>query len=273
MASVPVLVLSSLPSTEKERVKITKSIEKMKSSLAGGSSVGQEQRVLVLVLDSTGCGSKGAQTDTETEAQIGHRFDLLYPHYCIGSCQSSSSRIETEFCTRLLQTGDQSFGQLSISTILDGNYRINVAFYDVVGADYVDNGASAAAIVTANNVDILLSSGWPLGVEKKSQLAATKDISSTADTAVDTATAIVGSASSSMVEHVLACKPRYHFASGGCFFEREPYRNPTPDFDGSFPITRFIGLANLDATTRDKKEKVLSKTNIVSCHISKNINA
>ena len=257
MTSLPVLVLSSLPSTEKERVKIIKSIEKMNSSIAGGSSVGQEQRVLVLVLDSTGCGSTVPQTDTETEPQIIQRFDLLYPHYCIGSCISSINRIETEFCTRLLQTGNQSFGQLSISTILDGNYRINVAFYDVTGANHVDIGASTAATATGNNVDILLSSGWPLGVEKKSQLAATKDISSTADTAVDTAPAIVAKASASLVEHVLACKPRYHFASGGCFFEREPYRNPTPDFDGSFPITRFIGLANLDATTRDKKEKVL----------------
>lgn len=62
--------------------------------------------------------------------------------------------------------------------------------------------------------------------------------------------------SAALTDYVLACKPRYHFASGGSFFEREPYRNPTPDFDGSIPITRFIGLAHFDATVRDKKEKV-----------------
>ncbi|KAF2001480.1 CwfJ domain-containing protein [Amniculicola lignicola CBS 123094] len=92
--------------------------------------------------------------------------------------------------------------------------------------------ADAKELQNAGTADILITSQWPTGIRKRSnvdfQLPEPASHSCVAD-----------------LDYVL--KPRYHFStSGDRFWEREPFFHPSgkEENDGLFPITRFISLAS-----------------------------
>ncbi|KZM25284.1 uncharacterized protein EKO05_0000595 [Ascochyta rabiei] len=92
----------------------------------------------------------------------------------------------------------------------------------------------------ATTADILITSDWPEGIQKRSKVE------------------VGGEASPSTQQCIadldIVLKPKYHFsASGGSFWEREPFfHTPSDDTDNLYPVTRFISLAAYGNPSKQK---------------------
>ncbi|RFU32489.1 hypothetical protein B7463_g3858, partial [Scytalidium lignicola] len=98
----------------------------------------------------------------------------------------------------------------------------------------------AKSLRGANTADILITTTWPASVLTGSKVPIPD-----------------GYMEPSGQEHIAdlctALKPRYHFSVSEFFYEREPFfHNPTPDAADSRPLTRFISLAALGNSAKQK---------------------
>jgi Protein similar to CwfJ C-terminus 1/Protein similar to CwfJ C-terminus 2 len=108
---------------------------------------------------------------------------------------------------------------------------------DIQQMNYSDNDAKS--LKGAHLVDILITSDWPEGVRKGSQVEFTPGISPAYQPCI--------------ADLCLALKPKYHFTtSQGTFYEREPFFHPSEEETETFRITRFISLAEMGNTGKQK---------------------
>jgi hypothetical protein len=92
----------------------------------------------------------------------------------------------------------------------------------------------------ATTADILVTSDWPEDIRRRSKVEFSPDTQPQSQQCIADLDAVL--------------KPRYHFSSSGnTFFEREPFfHTPSDDTDGLYPITRFISLAALGNSNKQK---------------------
>ncbi|OUC43221.1 g-patch domain protein [Trichinella nativa] len=148
-------------------------------------------------------------------------------------------------------------GKKGIFTSASG---LTIAYLSGTEAEYEDETHFSAetvdsligqATARANfiGVDILLTSQWPLGVEKNSSYI--PDLFEDEEL----------NCSALVSKLAAALKPRYHFsANTGCHYERPPYRNHKMLQEQTCHPTRFIGLAR---NGNPQKLKYLFAFNIV----------
>eukprot|EP00052_Salpingoeca_macrocollata_P027526 m.261725 g.261725 ORF g.261725 m.261725 type:complete len:698 (-) comp22752_c0_seq2:32-2125(-) len=131
---------------------------------------------------------------------------------------------------------------------LGGMYDPNLyTAVDMPQLRYMHTAADVSALQNqagkGGTVDILLSSVWPQNVLQASAAGASAG----------------GPESPGVAAVARALKPRYHFASGRGYFEREPYQNHSPPAPPS-NVTRFLAVA---AVNNPGKEKWLYAFNVV----------
>ncbi|CAO2654385.1 Nn.00g111180.m01.CDS01 [Neocucurbitaria sp. VM-36] len=92
----------------------------------------------------------------------------------------------------------------------------------------------------ATTADILITSEWPEGIQKRSKVQSNPEGQPMARQCI--------------ADLDVVLKPRYHFsASGGTFYEREPFFHaPSDETDNLYPVTRFISLAPYGNPNKEK---------------------
>ncbi|PSN61344.1 hypothetical protein BS50DRAFT_625249 [Corynespora cassiicola Philippines] len=92
----------------------------------------------------------------------------------------------------------------------------------------------------ASNADILITTEWPEGIQKRSK--------------VDFSPEKQPQSQQCLADLDATLKPRYHFStSGSTFYEREPFFHPPSDeTEGLYPVTRFISLASYGNLNKQK---------------------
>ncbi|CAJ0581583.1 unnamed protein product, partial [Mesorhabditis spiculigera] len=102
--------------------------------------------------------------------------------------------------------------------------------------DVVNMLKPVEAVGEFTGVDILLTSVWPAEVAKHSTNVPPKEIEG-----------------SKLISRLATgLRPRYHIAGGGIHYERTPYRNHRIIVEKQRHCTRFIGLAAVDNTEKEK---------------------
>ncbi|OAL45078.1 hypothetical protein IQ07DRAFT_233326 [Pyrenochaeta sp. DS3sAY3a] len=91
----------------------------------------------------------------------------------------------------------------------------------------------------ATTADILITSDWPEGIQKRSKVDFTSDVQPAAQQCI--------------ADLDVVLKPRYHFSTSGAFYEREPFFHaPSEETDNLYPVTRFISLAPFGNANKQK---------------------
>ncbi|KAF1848334.1 CwfJ domain-containing protein [Cucurbitaria berberidis CBS 394.84] len=113
-------------------------------------------------------------------------------------------------------------GQLDSNTIAGQSEEKYAPFYGETDAKIL-RGATTA--------DILITSEWPEGIQKRSKVDFNPERQPLTRQCI--------------ADLDIVLKPRYHFsASGDTFYEREPFfHTPSEETDNLYPVTRFINLA------------------------------
>ena len=98
----------------------------------------------------------------------------------------------------------------------------------------------AKSLRGASTADILITSDWPEGIQKRSNVQLGADASPSAQQCI--------------ADLDIVLKPKYHFStSGDSFWEREPFFHaPSDDTDNLYPVTRFISLARFGNANKQK---------------------
>ncbi|KAF1930320.1 uncharacterized protein M421DRAFT_3398 [Didymella exigua CBS 183.55] len=100
--------------------------------------------------------------------------------------------------------------------------------------------SDAKTLRGAATADILVTSDWPEGIQKRSKFDLDEDASPSQQHCI--------------ADLDIVLKPKYHFStSGSIFWEREPFfHNPSDDTENLYPVTRFISLARFGNPKKQK---------------------
>jgi hypothetical protein len=98
----------------------------------------------------------------------------------------------------------------------------------------------AKSLRGATTADILVTTEWPEGIQKRSKVEFNPDVQPSSQQCI--------------ADLDVVLKPRYHFStSGNSFWEREPFFHaPSDDTDNLYPVTRFISLASYGTPNKQK---------------------
>jgi len=147
---------------------------------------------------------------------------------------------EGQICTNLLFLGRKSTTKTSDGiriVTLGGKFTSESTKLEEFSPLYSD--ADAKVLKGVTNADILITSDWPQNILTGSS--------------VNLTTQSTIRESQSVSDLCSWLKPRYHFSSSECFYEREPFfhSRQAEDTDG-YRITRFISLAPFGNTAKEK---------------------
>ncbi|CAI5451940.1 unnamed protein product [Caenorhabditis angaria] len=181
--------------------------------------------------------------DEDNEKLVNGQIEFPIPTYILGAADPRHAFLfpeeSTEFSTNLTYLGKR--GMLSTASGLQIAYLSGVE--GTSNEEHTFNREDIEELLIPlgtqagfSGVDILLTSMWPAGVAKHSHNQPTKP---------PPGSILIAKLAASL-------KPRYHFAGMGVHYERQPYRNHRVLLEPARHTTRFIGLATVGNTEKQK---------------------
>jgi len=140
--------------------------------------------------------------------------------------------------------GDSAMGLETISRLTVAYVNSSISQNNASELDSIKSFTSAAAY---RGCDVLLSDEWPKDMHHFIEESEYQQLQSIMGSG------FLGLGSPLVVNVATLVRPRYHFSSGRCFFQRSPYRNALMPSSSSV-VTRFIGLGPVtENKEKDKK--------------------
>ncbi|VDM46490.1 unnamed protein product [Toxocara canis] len=179
----------------------------------------------------------------KNEEVIGGQLQFPITTYILGPCCQSTSTCypdeSAEFSSNLTYMGKK--GILSTTTGLQIAYLSGIEGSQSASFQFSKTTVDELLLpVTVGSgflgVDLLVTSMWPSQVWKHSLNQPSREVNG-----------------SRLISKLAAgLKPRYHFAGMGIHYERTPYRNHRVLLEAAQHVTRFIGLASVNNTEKEK---------------------
>ncbi|KAL7073260.1 hypothetical protein ACQ4LE_007326 [Meloidogyne hapla] len=186
--------------------------------------------------------------DDENQQVLNGEIDFPVPTYILGPCCPSTSTYypaeSVEFSQSLTYLGKKGT-LMTANGLLIGNFSgIEAPAMSTQTLPFQFDTRSIDDLLTplaANSgflgVDILLTSIWPTNVWLHSTNQPSTEPSNTSKLLARLASGL---------------RPRYHFAGQGIHYERSPYRNHRVLLEPAQHVSRFIGLAPVNNTNKQK---------------------
>ncbi|KJH41884.1 g-patch domain protein [Dictyocaulus viviparus] len=179
----------------------------------------------------------------ENESFLNGKVDFVIPTYVLGPCSSSTSVFYpedlVEFSSNVTYLGKR--GILNSASGLQIAYLSGIEGQSSNSFQFNEDDIEELLVPVRNQagflgVDILVTSMWPAEVWKHAHNTPSQNVEG-----------------SRLISRLAAgLKPRYHFSGMAIHYERQPYRNHRTLLEPAQHVTRFIGLASLGNSGKQK---------------------